>query len=377
MAKHARYSPSKLADIEECPCFTSAPHDDNEVNEAAAEGTMLHLAAETRDYSHLENDEQINAVDSALAYVDGVIAKMPGKPEVRLEVKLRLKDITYGTADVLVLDRVNKTVHVMDYKFVRTSVSHAEHNLQTAAYGAAALERFPSYKAVITHIVAPRIGDYTSAMFSRALLADVRERITCIIEAAAYPFKRPQAGECCRFCGVKAACPALAQTAEATVRGVGLLPLPVEFLPERLITPTDKAKALLLAKLLPEWAKEIKAMATTSVLEYGDDIPGFSLRRRSGSLSVRDQSAVLDQTVTKLGISERDLLQSGVATISLAKLAGYIMEHNPVEEFTTKRDYVDALEDAFGDAVARGNEVIYMQKDRKPTDAELVAQLSE
>jgi len=336
---------------------------------------MLHEACETGDMTKIETDEQQGAVDNALAYVNAIIAKIPGKPEIRKEVRLELKGITFGTADVLIIDRVGKILHVFDYKFVRTSVAHAEHNLQTQAYGAAALERFPSFNGVITHIVAPRIGDFTWCAFDRGLLLSVRERISDIITAAADPFKTPIAGEQCRFCGVKGRCPALAETAVALTRGAGLLPMPNEFLPERIVSPEDRAKAMLLTRVLPDWISAVKQMNTAAVLEYGEEIPGFSLRRRAGTVSIKDPSAVLDAVVSTLGYTHEDLLISGTATISLSKLADLMMEKNPVEEFDTKRDYMETLVEMLGDAVSQGNEVVYLQKDRKPTDAELATQL--
>lgn len=375
MAKHARYSPSKLADIEDCPCWTDTPRDNDDQNDAALEGTLLHHACETGDMSQIETDEQQGAVDSARAYVNRVITELPGTPEIRKEIHLRLKDITFGTADVLAIDRINKELHVFDYKFVRTSVSHAENNLQTQAYGAAALERFPSFKRVHTHIVAPRIGDFTKAIFERELLTNIRTRITTIVEAAADPFKTPQAGECCRFCGVKDRCPALAETAVAVIRGAKLLPIPSEFLPEHIVSPEDRAKALLIARILPEWATAVKKINVAAVLEYGEVIPGFSLRRRAGSVSIKDPSAVLTAITGTLGYTYEDLLFSGTASISLSKLATLMSERNPVEEFDTKRDYIEALVEMLGDAVSQGNEIIYLQKDRKPTDAELAIQL--
>lgn len=377
MAKHARYSPSKLADVEACPCWSDPPKTeiDEEQNEAAAEGTMLHHACETGDMSKIETDEQQGAVDSARAYVASVLKDIPGTPEVRKEILLVLKDITFGTADVLIIDRVNRELHIFDYKFVRTSVSHAEDNLQTQAYGAAALERFPSFNRVHTHIVAPRIGDFTRAAFGRELLIDVRKRIEKIILAAADPFKSPCAGEQCRFCGVKARCPALNQTAVAVVRGAGLLPMPGEFLPERIVSPQDRAKAMLLARILPDWATAVKALNVAAVLEYGEEIPGFSLRRRAGSVTIKDPAAVLAAVVNTFGYSYEDLFISGTATVSLSKLADLMMEKNPVEGFDTKRDYINVLVERLGDAVSQGAEVIYLQKDRKPTDAELALQL--
>jgi hypothetical protein len=65
-----------------------------------------------------------------------------------------------------------------------------------------------------------------------------------------------------------------------------------------------------------------------------------------------------------------------VASVSVSKLADLMRDEHPVEEFNTKRDYVDALVEMLGDAVSRGTEVIFLQKDRKPTDAELMKQLT-
>jgi hypothetical protein len=160
------------------------------------------------------------------------------------------------------------------------------------------------------------------------------------------------------------------------VRGAGYLPLPEEFLPNNIVSAEDRSKSMLLARILPDWCTLVKQANVSAVLEYGEDIPGFSLRRRAGSVAVKDPQLVLDAVVNNLGFTYEELLTSGTAKVSISKLADLMRTERPVEEFDTKRDYVDALVDMLGDAVGRGEEVIFLQKDRKPTEEELLQQLT-
>ena len=164
--------------------------------------------------------------------------------------------------------------------------------------------------------------------------------------------------------------------ASDVVRGAGFLPLPDEFLPDRIVSGEDRSKSLLLARLLPDWCKLVKQINTTAVLEYGDEIPGFSLRRRAGAVAIKDPLLVLEAVVNTLGFSHEELLTSGTASISVSKLADLMRTLRPVEGLETKKDYVDALVDMLGDTVSRGAEVIFLQKDRKPTDEELLKRLT-
>lgn len=377
MAKHARYSPSKLEALEKCPCFESdnAMRTEKDLG-AATEGTMLHDAMENDDPSNLESEEQMWAYESCQEYIKQVIATCPGKYRVLREAKSTIKGLTWGFADLTIIDYTLKIIHVLDYKFGRTAVDHAEYNLQLRAYGVGMFERFKSFKHLHLHLVAPRIPDFTDAVFSRDVITVTRERINNIILSAADVFKKPCGGEWCGFCTNKPRCEVITKAVEGVVRGAGFLELPENFLPETIMSPEDRAKSLLLARILPDWCKLVKQMNTSAVLEFGEEIPGFSLRRRAGSVSVSDAQSVLRAVTSRLGFTHEQLLVSGVASVSISKLADLMREQRPVEEFNTKRDYVDALVETFGDAVSRGTEVVFLQKDRRPTDQELVKQLT-
>jgi hypothetical protein len=375
--KHARHSPSKLSAIEKCPCFES----DNAMRRAqdlgaANEGTMIHDALERDDPTNLESEEQVWAYETCREKVKAIVESCPGRHRVIREAKFFVKGLTYGYADVTVIDFVQKIIHVIDYKLGRMAVDHAEFNLQLHAYGVGALERFRSFNELHVHLIAPRIPDFTQAVFRRDLVDVTRARIENIISEAASPFKTPKGGDHCSFCTNKPRCPVMNEAVSGVVRGAGYLPLPENFLPQNIVSAEDRSKSLLLARILPDWCTLIKQMNTAAVLEYGEEIPGFSLRRRAGSVAVKDAQLVLEQVVNTLGFSHEQLLVSGVASISISKLADLMRANRPVPEFDTKRDYVDALVDMFGDSVARGAEVIFLQKDRKPTEEELMRQLN-
>ncbi len=377
MANHAQYSPSKLSNTEKCPCYRT----DNTLRKqsglaAANEGTLIHEAVELKDPSLLDSKDQLYAYTCCDEYEKKLIASCPGRHEIRRECKLTLKGLTYGTADLLIIDPINKIIHIVDWKMGQIAVDHAEHNLQLHAYGAAALERFPSFKGVHLHVVSPRVPDYTDACFNRELLENTRVRIKQIIHDAADPFKKPRGGEHCAFCTNKPRCPVMNEAAIAVTRNAGLLPLPSEFLPEGIVTPEDRAKSLLLARLLPDWCTLVKQINTSAVLEYGEKIPGFSLRRRAGNPSIKNEADVLTFIRETLGVSDADLLEEGIAKLSLSRLAQHLLDNNTLIGMGSKKDVMDALFDQLGDSVGRADEVIYLQKDRKFTDAELLQQLT-
>jgi hypothetical protein len=377
MTKHARYSPSKLEALEKCPCFESdnAMRTEKDLG-AATEGTMLHDAMENDNPSNLESEEQMWAYNLCQDYITKLIESCRGRFDDRREIKSTVRGLTYGFADRVIIDYASKTIHVADYKFGRVAVDHAEHNLQLRAYGVGLFERFTSFKHLHLHLIAPRIPDFTDAVFGRDVIDVTRDRIKNIISSTADVFKKPSGGEHCSFCTNKPRCEVMNRAVEGVVRGAGFLPLPEKFLPESIVSAEDRSKSLLLARILPDWCKLVKQMNTSAVLEYGDEIPGFSLRRRAGSVSVSDAQAVLGIVTSRMGFTHEQLLVSGVASVSISKLADLIRTEHPVEEFDTKRDYVDALVEMLGDAVSRGSEVIFLQKDRKPTDEELMKQLT-
>lgn len=376
--KHARHSPSKLSALEKCPCFES----DNDMRrsrdlDAADEGTMLHEAMEFDDPKNLETEEQMWAYNLCQEKMREILESCTGRYKDMREVKSRVRGLTYGFADRVVVDYVKKIVHVVDWKFGRQAVDHAEFNLQLHAYGVGILERFSSYNELHLHLVAPRIPDFTTAVFKRDLVDVTRVRIESIISEAASPFKQPRGGDHCGFCTNKPRCPVMNKAVADVARGAEYFELPDNFLPQNIVSAEDRSKSMLLARVLPDWCQLVKQMNTAAVLEYGEEIPGFSLRRRAGSVAIRDHAYVYDKIKERFGWRAEDLILDGSAKLSISKIADRMRAECPVEEFNTKRDYTDALVEMLGDSVARGEEVIFLQKDRKPTDQELLAQITQ
>ena len=78
MAKHARHSPSSLGYKEICPAF----YGKSGTNAAAEEGTLMHEALETDDYSKL-NEEQAFLCGLCRDYRDGELAKLENPVQFR------------------------------------------------------------------------------------------------------------------------------------------------------------------------------------------------------------------------------------------------------------------------------------------------------
>ena len=101
----AKISPSKLDYLRHCPKFSFKEF---VANESAEEGTMLHAALETADFSDLEG-EQLHAVESAQEAMDALKTgwlNWKDAPEDyvdRAELKLECRYGLRGTSDRVLL----------------------------------------------------------------------------------------------------------------------------------------------------------------------------------------------------------------------------------------------------------------------------------
>jgi hypothetical protein len=259
----------------------------------------------------------------------------------------------------------------MDWKFGQLPVTEAQYNIQLIAYALGVFQRFPSVERIEAGIVAPRVSNGTSyATFLRKDYDSWIDVIVKVIEEANNPFKRPAGGIHCTYCTNKPNCPVMNEAARSTADEIGLLHIPSSNGIVDLRTPEDRAKAMLLAKLLPDWCDMVRRHCAMLCLEHGEETPGFTLRRRVGSVSVKDLPKVLE-FAEKSGV-DRDAVLYQASNVSFSKLVDLIMEKNPVPGLETKRDYVDALLDQLGGAVARGEDIVYLQKATKEKPEKLL-----
>ena len=357
MAKHARFGPSRLDGLSKCVRFRHI-----EMLGAAAEGTEMHAAFETGDMAGL-NEEQRSVVQQALDYVGSLMAD-DSFIELK-ETKLELDELTYGTADRVLISRDGKTGHVMDFKGIRVG---SDHEFQVRTYAAAVLEKYPDMELITTHVLAPRLGQGPiTAEYGRPLLAAVRGQIEELYAKIDDPWNPPTAHEdYCGICANSVGCPALAVTISKVI-DLTSLPVPSSFEPTALVSERDRLIAQVLAGVFANWATIVKKNNAAYVADNGGEVPGFKLVQRSTGLRIPKENTPVAVSVIKerFGLTTDDLLSA--MTLSLSDLCEQLNMDRGGSKAEYKEDLRDALGDLTTESVAR-----YLQKNKRIQDAQLL-----
>jgi len=360
MAKHARYSPSKLDALQKCVRFKHIPMED-----AATEGTDLHTAFETGSLTGL-TPEQSDVVQQALDYVGSLMAGL-GLDAIEIrEGNCELKDLTYGQYDRLLLSANRKIAHVVDFKGIRVE---SDHGFQVRTYAAATLEADPRIETVTTHVLAPRLGQATDvATYGRELIASVRAEIAALYAEIDDPWRPPTPHEdICGRCANAAGCPAMGVTAMTVAKAIGL-PAPSEFAPDKITSEYDRLVAQVIAVALLNWADQIKKNNTAYVAESGGEVPGFKLITSSTGLRIPKESTGEAVMVLKerMSLSEDELWSA--ASLSPGRLADLLTETRG----GLKADYKQQIQDVLGDIAHEGTKRYLQKVKRKVSDADLI-----
>ncbi len=341
---HARFSPSKLENLENCPKFEYASSD-----VLASEGTMLHEATEKRNLAGLDA-EQKTAVESCLAYVDVLAAKMPGGIILQ-EERVELADLSYGHLDWAVIFP-NKEADVVDFKFGRGEVSSAQKNLQIRTYAAALMEMRPELEKVRGHIVQPRVGTPNWAEFDRSVVAEVRARIELVYQRSGDPFSAPTTGDHCEKCQWAHKCPAL-KPGLVSLAETFSMPVPDVLLGKLEPTPEDRAKLHVLATLLEKVAEQWKKNNSEAFFEKGIQIPGLVVRERSSGPKVPSGNMVA--ALGKLrdaGYASEDQL-IGCLSLSIPELCRQMTEIRGSTEREERAQVLELLDGLTVESVSR------------------------
>ncbi|HUS59445.1 MAG TPA: DUF2800 domain-containing protein [Planctomycetota bacterium] len=391
MAKnHARFGPSRLDALTSCIRFERMPMEDGSDDE----GTMLHHAYETGTTVGL-TEEQSTAVGAAIEYTNALLAS-EGGPDCWIELKevfVELEELTYGTADRILIHRTKPIMHVIDAKFVRTI---NEHDFQVRTYGAAAVETvlknpgietllmnssitdanpLPAPEVVHTHVVLPRLRTVETATHNAAeLLAAVRVEIEALYARRNDPFEPPTPNELtCNKCLHASRCPALSQTALTAARGVGL-PMPESFAPDALVSARDRALAHVVASALSNWCEQVKKFNNTFAAN-GGEIPGFKLISRStGARIAKNNTPVAAQVLKNtFQFTDNEILET--ATLSIPELA---QRHADKLDTVNKADAQKLITNALREfeLVSEGQAQYLQPEKRKATAAEQIRLLS-
>lgn len=220
---HHPDSPSSLQSSEACPGFLNEQRD----SAASKDGTLQHKAAETRDLSILNGNEEMEwAVNKCLQYEDAVTNeyRLKGRPfTIFKEVKLTVGDdaVTEGYPDWIIATETE--ADGLDWKFGKEPVTETKHNLQAISYVLGVFRLLPTVQTVRFHFYPPyqRWSDDEQRKkyvhtFHRSEIEQLEVRIRVVIarkhkayeqiKANDWTLAQPKHG-LCLWCARKGDCP--------------------------------------------------------------------------------------------------------------------------------------------------------------------------
>lgn len=254
-------------------------------------------------------DEMADAVQRSVDVIRSILANHDGA-ELHVEVPLDISHITgepgaQGTSDTVILLHSARTLIVDDYKHGRGVPVDAEDNEQLVIYAGAALQEFDlvgDWQHITMRISQPRINNDSEWTITRdellARLEVIGTTARRIWNGTADTLPAVPGEKQCRFCKVKATCPALAAKVQAEVGSdfeslTSFDPALTEAAMKKHDSKTaDQLGAALAAvDLIETWCKAVRAESERRLLA-GQDVPGFKLvEGRRGARKWADEQA--------------------------------------------------------------------------------------
>lgn len=304
---HAYLSPSSHARWSTCagaPALEEGHADSS--SKAAAWGTEAHALAAAaleggRLPKHFTDQEMLDMVEGYVDYVRArqVMHEDAGAKNVRVhvEVKVPMAKVTsergaHGTADVVIIASYSSghVVDVIDLKTGREAVEVA-HNGQLMSYALGAIDWLKTegtLSEVNLIVYQPRLGPPQEWRPTLAELNAFRSATFAAGRLALSLKGRPEAAKhnlspspkACRWCRVKASCPAIQKVVEESLL--------------KDFAPTDLGDKLAKADLADQWASAVREAALSKLLK-GEDVPGYKLvQGRAGPRQWESEQQVKD-----------------------------------------------------------------------------------
>lgn len=257
-------------------------------------------------------EEMAEAVNVYVELVDEILREYRSDVELFVEEKFQLDHISpdlYGTNDLCAVIPGVKLI-IVDYKHGQGVAVEPEENEQLMYYALGVMkdyeETFPEIELVI---VQPRCPHPMGPVRRWTTTPERIKRFEEDLKLAYKASKKEDAPfspgtETCRWCNVKAICPALREQnysfakkhfdviEDAEFKEV--LPKPAE------MTVEEIAKVLKASDLLKEWSSSVVAYAKTA-MERGAKIPGYKLVEKRGNRKWTDEKKVVEEYGDILG----------------------------------------------------------------------------
>ena len=322
---HAKLSPSASSRWIACPGSVQLCEKINREEKPspyAEEGTKAHNLSQLMFnnpneewFEGYDDDEMYTYVRE---YFNYVMTYYISGTEIYTEVTLALQKYipgSFGTADNVIVDLPNKTLHVFDLKYGRGVRVSAIGNSQARIYALGSLLAFDKEKQIekiIIHICQPRMNHLeTEKLTNKELMKFARQ-----IKIAAKKTQDPDAplipGEIqCRWCKANAECKALKDFTYETISEE------FEDLDIKLMTLKELSKILMQKKLIEKFLKDVEERIT-DVLIKGSNVPGFQIGFGRSNRKWDDNAE--EFLIEKLG---KDAFQKSLITLAKAeKLLG-------------------------------------------------------
>lgn len=345
MSDHAKLSPSAAERWMTCPGSVVLSEGMPSKSSAFAdEGTEAHSMAET-----ILNGGQLPAdviesemFDNVMVYVDHVQG-IAGK--LHVEVRVKVTDQIWGTADAVIWSPTDAVLYVRDLKFGAGVAVEATDNLQLKIYALAALLTmgYPA-KTVDVGIVQPRCphsdGPVRTVRFDVVELLDFHadlldavarvEGARCSGGRVEFQTYLAPSEKGCRWCLAAPKCPALKSKAQDLAKQVFAPGLPYD--------PKALADTLDFLPILEGWIKNTREFAYGEA-EKGNDIPQWKLVEKRATRKWRmDESVVASRlvegssTLTADNLYERKFITPAAVEKLLAKEERGLLDELTIKE---------------------------------------------
>jgi hypothetical protein len=244
-----------------------------------------------------------------LEYLNNLTASIKKLHGVELERRVTLAKfglpMIWGTADVIVTDHFTKTVHVIDWKFVKSSIVSAERNPQGMCYMLGAAAEY-DYNTFIFHVAQPPLDNFDSYTIEKEKLLQYAEDVLklAVVEATKdQPIYRPSLSAC-KWCIAEVDCAARVKMSLATAN----LLFSTESKLPAVASIEDITELLAQEKMIKDHLRSIRSWASGK-LKRGDKVPGFKLVQGNISRAYTDEDKVIEYCVSELGIDPEKLFE--------------------------------------------------------------------
>lgn len=296
-AIHSMFSPSQLHRIIACPSSVQLYKEVKPAQQSsvyAEEGTLLHSYMERAismgELPQIPDAEHRVVCREAFNYVNKYMTQ-DTIPFAEVKAQIQSVPEVYGTSDVVLVNNSERTIRVIDYKFGAHVEVHAENNPQFMAYALGAIDtlKLDTTFRIFIHVVQPRKDIYEEVEITYDKL--IRWQNEVLIPAIAKaqsdkPYFGPSE-EACRWCQVKAVCPAYKEAADQAAETVFAAYRAIE--QNWAISQDELIKFYESVPVLKERIKAVEDYILNSILT-GRSIPGYKVVRTRGRRKFKDEA---------------------------------------------------------------------------------------